>query len=369
MSPDQTFEDLDNLPILDVAPPDGNASAIEWPDGDLTEDKPLPPSVDRAALQAASDWAFDRESPEQVTLSLLIVKDGSIIHERYAPGFDVTTRTRTWSTAKSIAVTLIGMLVDEGRLALDDPLGFGWLPEVSSPESDPRSAITLRHVLNMSSGLYPVDNSGLEYATGSGLAYWAGASSVQGMRNRGLVRKPGTYWDYENYDTLLAVYAMKRVLGKEYLTFPRRALLDRIGMRNTLVSVDRFGDFIFSSQVYTNARDLARFGLLYLQGGLWNGERLISEEWIDFVRTPAPATAERGNFYGGQWWLVPDDRSDVPKTAYSTAGNRGQYVIVVPTHDIVIVRRGLDYGRQGFNRWDLTREVLKAVQVEPTENE
>ncbi len=177
MAPDQTFEDLESLPILDVAPPDGDASAIAWPDGDLTEDKPLPPSVDRAALQAASDWAFDRESPEQVTLSLLIVKDGEIIHERYAPGVDVTTRTRTWSTAKSIAVTLIGMLVDEGRLALDEPLGFDWLPEVSSPESDPRSAITLRHVLNMSSGLYPVDNSGLEYATGSGLAYWAGASS------------------------------------------------------------------------------------------------------------------------------------------------------------------------------------------------
>jgi CubicO group peptidase (beta-lactamase class C family) len=182
------------------------------------------------------------------------------------------------------------------------------------------------------------------------------------MRNRGLVRDPGTYWDYENYDTLLAVYAMKRVLGDEaYRTFPRKALLDRIGMRNTLVSTDRFGDFILSSQVYTNARDLARFGLLYLHEGVWNGERLLSREWIDFVRTPAPATAKRGNFYGGQWWLVPDDRGDVPKSAYSTAGNRGQYVIVVPTHDLVIVRRGLDYGKQGFDRWDLLREVLKAM--------
>ena len=115
-----------------------------------------------------------------------------------------------------------------------------------------------------------------------------------------------------------------------------------------------------SSQIYTNARDLARFGLLYLNGGVWNGERLISKEWVDFVRQPAPSTRDRGNFYGGQWWLVPDDRKDVPANAYSTAGNRGQYTIVVPTHDIVIVRRGLDFGRQGFNRWDLTREVLKA---------
>jgi CubicO group peptidase (beta-lactamase class C family) len=157
---------------------------------------------------------------------------------------------------------------------------------------------------------------------------------------------------------------MKLAIGDDqaYLEYPRKALLDRIGMRNTLMSVDRFGDFIMSSQVYTNARDLARFGMFYLQDGVWNGERLLSHDWIDFVRTPAPATAEGGNFYGGQWWLVPDDRNDVPKSAYSTSGNRGQYVIVVPSHDLVIVRRGLDYGRQGFNRWDLTREVLKAVR-------
>jgi CubicO group peptidase (beta-lactamase class C family) len=362
MSPDQTFDDIADLPIHTMPPLAGDPATIPWPNGDLIPEGSVPSGVDQGALEAASDWAFDRESPEQVTLSLLVVHKGRIIHERYAPGVDVTTKTRTWSTAKSIAVTLFGVLSDQGRMALDQPLGFDWLPRAGSPENDPRNAITLRHVLNMSSGLYTVDNSGLEYATGSGLAYWAGASSVNGARNRGLIREPGTYWDYENYDTLLAVYAMKLALAeyRTYLEFPRRALLDRIGMRNTFLSTDRFGDFILSSQVYTNARDLARFGLLYLNGGVWDGERILSEEWIEFVRTPAPSTAERGNQYGGQWWLVPDSRTDVPKDAYSTAGNRGQYVIVVPSHDLVIVRRGLDYGRQGFNRWDLVREVLKA---------
>ena len=366
MAPDQDFDDIDSLPTIDLPPLDGDPVTTPWPDGDLLAEKPLPVNIAPAALEAASDWAFERESPEQVTLSLLILHRGQIIHERYAAGVDMNTRTRTWSTAKSIAVTLIGMLVDEGRMELDAPLGFDWPPPVATPESDPRNAITLRHVLNMSSGLYPVDSFGMEYATGSGFAYWAGASSINGARRRGLIREPGTFWDYENYDTLLAVFAMKQVLGDEnvYHEFPRRALLDRIGMRSTLLSTDRFGDFILSSQVYTNARDLARFGLLYLQNGMWSGERLISEEWIKFVRTPAPATAETGNFYGGQWWLVPDDRVDVPKNAYATAGNRGQYVIVVPSHDVVIVRRGLDYGKQGFNRWDLTREVLKAVTVE-----
>ena len=161
---------------------------------------------------------------------------------------------------------------------------------------------------------------------------------------------------------------MKRALGDErtYREYPRRALLEKIGMRNTLVSVDRFGDFILSSQVYTNARDLARFGMLYLQNGIWNDERLVSQDWVDFVRTPAPATSSRGNFYGGQFWLVPDDRTDVPQDAYSTSGNRGQFVVIVPSHDLVIVRRGLDYGRQGFDRWDMTREVLKAVGQGPS---
>jgi len=363
MSPDQTEEDISGYPVLETPPLQGDPASIPWPDGDLVTDTPNPVHIDETALQAASDWAFERPPDRQVTLSLIVVYRGRIIHERYAPGVDYLTKTRTWSTAKSIFVTLLGMMVDEGRLALDEPLGIDWLPRARDEGFDPRSQITLRHVLNMSSGLYPVDN-GLEYATGSGLAYWAGASSVNGARNRALIREPGTSWDYENYDTLLGVYAMKRALGdaQTCLEYPRKALFDRIGMRNTIPGVDRFGDFIMSSQIYTNARDLARFGLLYANGGVWNGERLISEDWIEFVRTPAPSTRERGNFYGGQWWLVPDDRDDVPGDAYSTAGNRGQYVIVVPSHDLVIVRRGLDYGRQGFNRWDLTREVLKAIR-------
>lgn len=370
LAPDQTFEDIERLPELRLPYPPGDPATTAWPEGDLITDAALPPGIDVAALEAASDWAFNRESPQQVTLSLLVVHNGRIIHERYAPGVDMTTRTRTWSTAKSIAVTLIGMLVDEGKMHLDEPLGLEWLPRARSPKTDPRNAITLRHVLNMSSGLDTVDNGGLEYATGSGLSYWAGASSVRGALRQPLMRKPGTNWDYENYDTLLAVYKMKQVLGDEqtYREFPRRRLLDKIGMRNTLVSTDRFGDFILSSQVYTNARDLARFGLLYLQSGVWNGERLISEEWIDFVRTPAPATVGRGGQYGGQWWLVPENRDDVPKDAYSTSGNRGQYAVVVPSHDLVIVRRGLDYGRQGFDRWGLTREVLKAIGT-PTNEE
>lgn len=364
LAPNQTFDDIESLPTLTAPPVAGDPATIAWPDGDLVTKQPLPAGIDAVQLQAASDWAFNRASPEQDTLSLVVVHKGRIILERYADGVDKTTRTRTWSTAKSIASTLIGMLVDQGTLKLDEPLPLEWLPRPPAGVKDPRSAITLRHVLHMSSGLETIDNGGLEYATGSGMSYWAGASSVEGARSRALIREPGTSWDYENYDTLLAVYAMKLVLGSDttYHAFPRTALFDKIGMRNTLVSTDRFGDFIFSSQVYTNARDLARHGLLYLNNGMWNGQRLLSKEWVDFVRTPAPSTKTRGNEYGGQFWLVPDDRTDVPKDAYSTSGNRGQFTMIVPSHDLVIVRRGLDYGRQGFDRWALTAEVIKAIE-------
>lgn len=361
LAPDQSLADIGDLPIQKLPLLSGDAKNIAWPNGDKVSIQKKSKAIDYEALDNAIDWSFNRETPEQTTISLVVVHKGEIIAEQYADGFDYTTKTRTWSTAKSIAVSLIGILSDQGKMSLDEPLNVEWLPKQSQADSDPRKEITLRHALNMSSGLYTVDSRKMEYATGSGLAYWAGASIVNGARNRGLIRKPGSSWDYENYDTILAILSMKNTLGDEYFTFPRKALLDKIGMRSTFLSTDRFGDFVLSSQVYTNARDLARFGLLYLNEGNWDGEQIISKDWIEFVRTPAPSTKERNYFYGGQFWLVPSNRTDVPADAYSTAGNRGQYVIIVPSHDLVIVRRGLDYGKQGFNRWDLTREVLKAV--------
>ena len=124
LAPDQTFDEIDKLPSLTLAAPSGDPAAMPWPDGDLVTKAALPANVDAVALQAASDWAFNRASPEQVTLSLLVVQGNQIIHERYAPGVDMTTRTRTWSTAKSLASTLFGILVDRGKMQLDKPLGI-----------------------------------------------------------------------------------------------------------------------------------------------------------------------------------------------------------------------------------------------------
>jgi CubicO group peptidase (beta-lactamase class C family) len=367
MAPDQTFAEIDTLPLLDLPPLAGDAATLSWPEGDRLDSKRTGAGVDDGALKRAGDWAFDRVAhgghQGQVTLSLLVIHGGDIVYERYASGVTMQTRTRTWSTAKSITSTLVGMAVDRGLLKLDEPLPFTWHPASSETAPDPRRKITLRHALHMSSGLYPVDND-LGHVTGSPLSYWAGANSADGARDRGLIREPGTIWDYENYDTLLTVLALRTALGDEktYKEFPRRALFDRIGMRNTIAGMDRFGHYVLSSQVYTNARDLGRFGLLYLNRGKWKGEQLLSESWVDFVRTPAPATRDRGREYGGHFWLVPDSRTDLPQDAYSTNGARGQFTVIVPSYDLVVVRRGLDFrtGGRGLSQWDLLAEIIKA---------
>jgi len=366
MAPHQGPDQIQELPEVRMPTLPGVAADIPWPDGDLLSGKPLPAHVNQTALDRAGDWAFDRVGhgghDGQVTISLLVIHGGEIVYERYAPGFTKDTRTRTWSTAKSITSTILGVAVGEGHLSLDAPLPFTWNPNGAADAPDPRRSITLRNVLHMSSGLYPIDNDYAD-AVGSQLAYFGGWDSAYFARDRGLVREPGTTMDYENYDSLLALLALRVALGDQdrYLEYPRRALFDRIGMRTTLPGVDRFGNYLLSSHLYTNARDLGRLGILYLNRGKWNGEQVLSEEWVDFVRTPAPSTRQSGNDYGGHFWLVPDRRTDLPQDAYATSGARGQFTIIVPSYDLVIVRRGLDErrGRSGLDSWDLLAKVLE----------
>lgn len=388
LSPDQGLEDAEGLPSLPTRERHQDPETIPWPRGDRIEDAPPPSDVEIGALEAAWDWARNREAhgghADQETLSLLVVHRGRIVFEDYAPGIEVGTMTRTWSAAKSLAATLIGIGVDRGLLELDAPLSFEWRPDElneyrrrhasgfdmiswedwppgdQAPAPDPRSRITLRHVLHMSSGLYPVDNE-WGSAMGSSLCYFGGWDCGAAARDRGLVREPGALWDYENHDTLLGVLALRSALDDDeaFLRFPREALLDRLGMHHTVPGVDRFGTYVMSSQVYMNARDLARLGLLHLQEGVWEGEQVVSRDWVHFVRTPAPSTEDFGHFYGGQWWLVPDDRSELPQDAYTAAGAGGQYAIVVPSHDLVVVRRGLDRG-SALSAWDLLEQVLEA---------
>jgi CubicO group peptidase (beta-lactamase class C family) len=369
MSPDQELDVIDSLPRLLIKPPPLDAANIAWPFGDRVIGTDLPPGVDEDVLQAASEWAFDRERnghPSQHTRSVMVTYQGTPILERYADDVNQNTMLRAWSASKSMASALAGIGVKKGLLALDAPLPFpSWGPYADERASqDPRRKITLKNIVQMSSGLFPVDDERCDLL-GSCLVYFAGTSVDPLVLDRGLVQFPGVRWNYENGDTLALTQALKIKLNnpRESLEFPYRELFWRIGMRNTMILVDRFGNHISSSGAYTTARDLTRFGLLHLNGGKWGDEQILPEWWADFVTTPAASTEHLGRHYGGQWWLVPDNYQHIPADTYAARGARGQLLIVVPSYDLIIVRMGDDAQHLSykFSPWDLTREIIKAL--------
>jgi CubicO group peptidase (beta-lactamase class C family) len=176
---------------------------------------------------------------------------------------------------------------------------------------------------------------------------------------------PGTRFKYSNNDTLIAMRSLREAMKDDdaFHRFPYESLLNKIGAAHTTMEIDWNGDFIASSQVWSTARDLARVGQLYLQDGLWGNERLLPEGWAEFVRTPAPAQPASGPGYGAQFWLM-NDAAGVPEGTFYMAGNRGQYVVIVPSMNAVIVRRGYDAnGGAKFEINDFTRDVLLALQA------
>jgi CubicO group peptidase (beta-lactamase class C family) len=204
-------------------------------------------------------------------------------------------------------------------------------------------------------------------------AYWGGIDTGAAAAQTRLEATPGTRWKYSNYDTLLLVRAMREVIGddSEYLSFPRRALLDKIGMRDTVPELDPYGNFILSSQVYTTARDLARFGLLYLNDGVWNGERILPEGWVEFAASPAPAAMqlpedhEAHASYGAHFWLY-GRHPRLPADTYSTSGARGQHATIVPSRDLVVARTGLDpILESGWDQPAFVADLLSAIAPDP----
>lgn len=319
-----------------------------WPMGDLLPDDPLPPEVDGAALHSALDLAFDdsRQPVPMGTRAMAVLYQGRLIAERYAPGFGPDTRHVSWSMGKSITSALIGTLVRDGHFSIHDRAPIeGW----SSPD-DPRREITIANLLNMSSGLQFLRAQDDEEHFDRGWTtlddhmyiYFGGIDVFAHSVSRPLEFPPNTVWRYRNSDPLTLGKIVRQTVeanGDNYLTYPQRALFDRIGMRNMVLEVDPWGNFVMTGFDYGTARDWARFGLLHLRDGVWYGERILPEGWVDFVRAPAPADPER--HYGGQFWLNAGGRlPNVPLDAYWPLGAWGQLAMIVPSRDAVIVRLG-----------------------------
>lgn len=341
--------EIPSLPT-EIGAPDLTATdGMSWPQGDGGAVRSLS-GARQAALNAVIASALDRvtygEGTE--TTAILVVQDGYIIGERYRTGYHMHRPQRTWSVAKSIAATVIGRAVYQGMVDLDESAP---VPAWQRP-GDPRAAINWHHLLHMSSGLWsPFAGNRTDDI------YFGGQLVTDAIPGLPLEAAPGTRWRYANNDTLLAVRALRSVLGgdERALAYPFSELLWRIGMTRTTPETDWAGNFILSSQVWTTARDLARLGLLYLEDGVWQGERLLPEGWSAYVTTPAPdqPSGRDGVGYGAQFWLFGSQQG-LPDGTYAAMGNRGQYVMIVPERDIVIVRRGFDAVGDG-TRFDIAR--------------
>jgi CubicO group peptidase (beta-lactamase class C family) len=356
LPPNWNAGDIPRLPYVPYPPPP-NVAEVPFPAGDRVE---LPPDgLDGRyrALAPVLERAFDGKSYGDaagvVTTAVIIVKDGKIIAERYRPGFGIHSGYRTWSTSKSITAALMAIAAMQGLLDLDAPVS---VPEWAYP-GDPRQAITYKQLLWMSSGLFT--GGANTYAV-----YFGGEDVVSAVTTTQLEAEPGTRWKYANSDTLLLLRALRYRLADDlrYLRFPYDELLHPLGMYHTRMEIDHAGNFVGSSQTYTTARDLTRFGMLLVNDGVWNGKRLLPEGWVKFSSTPAPTRPPvAGQWgYGAQFWLL-DQMPGVPPGTFTTAGNKGQYVTVVPGHDLLIVRTGVDPDGKRFQQDRLVAAVVEAL--------
>jgi CubicO group peptidase (beta-lactamase class C family) len=325
------------VPVKTTLP---DAAGQLWPMGDLDATAPPLPEVDPAKIDAAVQAAF--ADPAALTAAFVVLHKGRIVAERYMPGITKDTQLESWSMGKSITATLFALLVKDGTYTLDQPAP---VPEWQSPD-DPRAKIRNIDLLRMSSGLRFIAGQDPDYTPDKGypdhmFIYTGAVDAFAYSVNRPLQFPPNTEGRYRNSDPLTIGYLIKQAVtkrGEAYLTWPQRALFDRIGIRRQVLETDPYGNFLLSGYDYGTARNWARLGLLYLQDGVWQGTRLLPEGWSKFVSTPAPAW--KRPVYGGFFWINSDGGWNLPKEAYIMAGAGGQNTFVVPSHQLVVVRMG-----------------------------
>ena len=348
------------VPVTSALP---DPATQDWPMGDRLPDAPLPPEIDKAKLDAAVAAAFD--PPTALTAAFVVVYKGRLIAERYGAGIDARTRLPSWSMGKSITATLMGQLIQEGVYTLWQPAPV----EEWQGADDPRRAIRIADLMRMSSGLRFVAPQDPDYDPARGYpdhlyVYTGAIDAYRWSITRPPQWPPNTVGRYRNSDPLTINYLIKKAVtarGEAYLSYPQRHLFDKLGIRRMLLETDPYGNFLLNGYELGSGRDWARLGLLYLQDGLWNGERLLPAGFVDFVRTPAPAWSEP--VYGGFFWLNRAAWWPVPEDAFFMAGSGSQYTLTIPTHDLVVVRLGHYKGEEAGARalWNALRLLVQAV--------
>jgi CubicO group peptidase (beta-lactamase class C family) len=316
-----------------------------------------------ARLARVVETAFTEPAPRRLrrTRAVIVVRDGRIIAERYAPGFNAGTPLAGWSMTKSVLSALVGILVGDGRLALDQA---SLLPQWQAP--DRRAAIRLEDLLRMRSGLrfsevyedLSSDVVTMLFNCDDAAKYAAGQP---------LDAAPGTTWSYSSGTTNILSSLIRRAVGDaDYPDWPRRALFDPAGMESAILEADAAGTFVCSSFMLATARDWARFGQLFLQDGVLDGRRILPEGWVHFCTAP---TRESGGIYGAHWWLglKPEMGGEsaaavrLPRDAYFAIGHEGQTLTVVPSLQLVVVRLGLSIYIDAWNHAAFLADLQDAL--------
>ena len=298
------------------------------------------------------------------TTALVAVHNGRIVREMYGPGTDANSTLISWSIAKTITQALVGIAVNDGLLSLDQA---GLFPEW---EDDNRSFITLRHLLNMASGLawredYVDDSSSDVIDMLFGENEFSGNHAAFAIAKK-LEAEPGTKYSYSSGTTNIITRLLARALGEipgssqAMESFMQSRLFGPLGMTSAKPRFDASGNFVGSSYVYATARDFARFGLLYLNGGMWNGEEILTDEWVRFAGSTFAHDNENGFDYGGHMWISPDDEGSMLCLGY-----QGQHIWISPRRNLVLVRLGVTDASVAPN---LHAELLRIVRAFPTEH-
>jgi CubicO group peptidase (beta-lactamase class C family) len=362
----RTEEELRHQPIAARKIRESAIDDLPWPAAPQEIAASLPAGIDPVKLKQALEAAFAEESPAnpKKTRAVVVVYDGRIVAERYAPGFNAGMPLLGWSMAKSVTSALVGVLVRQGKLDLKRPAP---VPEWQAP-GDPRGAITLDQLMRMSSGLQfdevylPLyDATYMLYGSADFGAY-AAAKPPAGT--------PDSIWNYSSGTANIIARIVRQSVEQDTpdtYDFLRRELFDKIGMSSAVIEPDPSGTFVGSSYALATPRDWARFGLLYLQDGVWRGERLLPEGWVRYTVTPT-AQAPRGE-YGAMFWLnagAPADPAvrlwpSAPRDAYAAQGFQEQKLIVIPSRKLVLVRFGATSERKAWNTDAFIADVLAAL--------
>jgi CubicO group peptidase (beta-lactamase class C family) len=343
-------------------------STEPWPMGDVLPGDPLPKEIDTANVKHAIDLAFEPDSG--MTAAFVVTWRGRLIGERYREGITMHTPLESWSMGKSVTATLMGILIKQGVYDLWQPAP---IPEWQGPD-DPRAKIRIADLLHMSSGLRIRAPQDPDYDPSGPYPdhlylYTGAVNSFHYAATRPLQWPPGAVGRYRNTDVVLINYLVRLAVekrGQEYFSFPQRTLFDKIGIRTMVMETDPYGNFLTQGYELASARDWARLGNLYLQDGLWNGKRILPEGYVHFVSTVAPAwVADKRPIYGAFFWLNTDSRIfPVPGDAYFMWGAGGQYTIIIPSHDLVVVRLG-HYRGEAAGTASLSHALTLLVRTVP----